>query len=144
MMRDQRLLQRINNNCDPQGEAAHGRASRSDQGVLIRSITEHLIRILNTRQGSVAIDPHYGIPDFSYLPGNFMPPEAHDIEKEIVRTVMRYEPRIKRVDVVFNGVQPGEDQMSFTLKAVVVSDGMELDMNLNTGVGADGLVKLSA
>jgi type VI secretion system protein len=41
------------------------RATRVD--ALIESILAHLVRILNTRQGSVPIDPAFGVPDFTNL-----------------------------------------------------------------------------
>lgn len=142
MIRDQRLLERIGRAEDGGLVRAEERATQADPNRLRASVIAHLRRILNTRQGSVAIDPDYGIPDFSQLPGSFAPPEAKRIEREIAAAVKRYEPRIHSVEVRFNGAPAQGSSMGFTLRATIEHEGRALDLDLATGVGADGAVSL--
>jgi type VI secretion system protein len=64
-MRERRLLERIAN----WSEADAERTSQTQVDILVRSVNDHLSRLLNTRQGSVPIDPHFGVPDFTNLAG---------------------------------------------------------------------------
>ncbi len=81
---------------------------------LIISVKQHLIRILNTRRGSVLIDKEFGISDFSDLPGNFVSPKTIEIQTLIRDALQKYEPRINDVKVIFEG--PSDDKLSISFK----------------------------
>ena len=90
----ERLLQRIRN----QERRPETRASATLVEE-VGSITEHLQRLLNTRQGSVPILPDYGIPDFTNLPGDTLTESAMEMRDIICRVLKQYEPRLADVQV---------------------------------------------
>ena len=54
--------------------------------------------MLNTRAGSALVAPDYGVVEFSELVNNF--PDAIGImQRSIKNTIMKYEPRVKNVQV---------------------------------------------
>jgi type VI secretion system protein len=71
-----RLLERISRiERDPSGRDALPVAWE------VRSITRHLQRLLNTRQGGVPIAEDYGIPDFTNIPGETLTETAQEMVK---------------------------------------------------------------
>lgn len=75
-------------------EREHGGAGPS----LEQSVLQHLRVLLNTRQGNSALDPLYGVPDFTDLVHNF-PDGLLALRRLIAQTIERYEPRLSRVSV---------------------------------------------
>lgn len=62
------------------------------------AITQHLIRLLNTRQGSCLTCPDYGLVEISELLFEF--PDAVGImQRAIKNAIQSYEPRLKNVQV---------------------------------------------
>ena len=59
-----------------------------------KSIVDHLTRLLNTRQGSVPIDPNYGMSDLSNIAGSFAIGTTESICEEVAIQISRYEPRV--------------------------------------------------
>ena len=59
--------------------------------------------MLNTRQGNVLTLPDYGMPDLT----EFMqsPDVQHVLQAGILTSVRKYEPRLKRVNVVYVGTE---------------------------------------
>jgi type VI secretion system protein len=107
-MREHRLLDRIR-------EMAKNPSRRvtEDPRQMIRSVQEHLQRILNTRQGNVPIAENYGIPDFTDLMEGF-PESRRTIERSIRDTIQKFEPRLQSVRVTF--VEQGEDKLAVTFQ----------------------------
>ncbi len=64
----------------------------------IKSITDHLWRMFNTRQGSVPHLPDYGLPDISEIYRR-LPDSMVDLEKNIHNMIVKYEPRLEKVRV---------------------------------------------
>jgi len=58
------------------------------------SIVEHLRKLLNTRAGSVPIDPQYGMPDMSNIAGSFALGTTESLSEAMVRQITRYEKRL--------------------------------------------------
>ncbi|WP_244212811.1 type VI secretion system baseplate subunit TssE [Pseudomonas plecoglossicida] len=115
----------------------------SEVEVLTQSILQHLQRILNTRQGTVLIDPEFGVPDFTNLAGSFVTGETSQMIENITRMVARYEPRLKSPRIVM-----GEDaqevlSLSFSLSGVVSINDRDMPLHLATRVSSDGRVSLS-
>jgi len=63
------------------------------------SILSHLSRLLNARQGSLSHLPDYGLPDMAeiYLG---LPYSLNILINEIKRTIEKYEPRLKNINIV--------------------------------------------
>lgn len=62
------------------------------------SIRDHLVILLNTRKGSIAHLPDYGLPDLSDIYKGY-PESLHDLAAEIKGTVTKYEPRLSHVKI---------------------------------------------
>ncbi len=95
------------------GETVPNRGGRVD------SIKEHLSIILNTRRGSVAHLPDYGLPD-----SNEVSMKSRDsisqFGKDIEATVRKYEPRLKQISVRPLSSEPGslsDFRLGFLLEA---------------------------
>ncbi|MFG0410155.1 type VI secretion system baseplate subunit TssE [Pseudomonas sp. FYR_11] len=78
------------------GELELQRVSEDDQ--LTLSVLDNLQRILNSRAGTLAHLPEYGLPDMgTVLQG--LPASAHGLMNDIVSTFRRYEPRLAEVRI---------------------------------------------
>ena len=83
-----------------------GAVSERDQVIL--SVLDNLQRILNSRAGSIAHLPDYGLPDMTRILQG-MPSTAHQLKHILSGVLLKYEPRLKRVEVVMlEQTQPGE------------------------------------
>lgn len=136
-MLERRLLERI-----AYWERGRERTSQTQVDVLVRSVMDHLSRLLNTRQGSVQIDPRFGVPDFTNLAGGTASGSIRDIEEEITRMVLKYEPRLKSPRVMVR--QGGTDVLSiyFSLEGRIEVDAREIPLQIATAVSASGKVEI--
>ncbi len=111
----------------------------------VRSIINHLQRMLNTRQGSVSIADDYGMPDFTNFPGEDLTAAAADVEQIINQVIQKYEPRLARVRVHFDP-KPGEFlALRFRLEADMISyteRGKAVPVVFETIVTSDGKVRI--
>jgi type VI secretion system protein len=134
---ERRLLERI-----ATWEVGEERTSKTQVDILINSVSDHLRRLLNTRQGSVQLDPHFGVPDFTNIAGGLNAGSTKDIEDEIRRMVLKYEPRIKATAVKLSN-EPGDVlSIKFHLQGKLEVDGREIPLQLTTTVGANGKVNV--
>jgi type VI secretion system protein len=65
-----------------------------------KSIMDHLTRLLNTRKGSVPIDPNYGLSDLSNIAGSFAVGTTEAICAEVAIQIEQYEPRLTQPKVM--------------------------------------------
>lgn len=80
----------------------------SEQNQTIISVLDNMQRILNCRAGTLAHLPDYGLPDMTKsLQG--MPGTAHELMGALSAVLLKYEPRLKKIDVVLlEQTIPGE------------------------------------
>lgn len=116
-MREHRLLDRVR-------LAAKNPSRRvtQDPKQMVRSVQEHLQRILNTRQGNVPIADDYGIPDFTNLMSGF-PESRRAIERTIRNTIQYYEPRLQGVRITFLDQRDDTLTLSFQISAQLALPG---------------------
>lgn len=138
-MREQRLLERI---AALETNDMQENATRAQ--VLVGSIRDHLQRILNTRRGSVPLDPEFGVPDFTNLAGSFSTGSTRDIIDSITRMIERYEPRLKQPRLRVSEHADEVLSLSFSLDGVVQVDDRELPIRLATSISSSGRVTLQA
>ncbi|MFV1983380.1 MAG: type VI secretion system baseplate subunit TssE [Thiohalomonadales bacterium] len=84
------------------GEYASGRAISniaSNYDITV-SIKDHLTRLLNARLGAMEHLPDYGLPDISYMYQK-LPYSLDDMVGAIRKSILKYEPRLKQVDVLY-------------------------------------------
>lgn len=137
-MKERRLLERI-----ASWEAGEERTNQTQVDLLVRSVMNHLTRLLNTRQGSVPIDPLFGVPDFTNLAATTAMGSTRDIEEEIRRMVLRYEPRIKSPRVTLNREETDVLSIRFALEGALEVDDREIPLRISTTVGANGRVNIA-
>jgi len=80
----------------------------SETNQVILSVLDNMQRILNCRAGTLAHLPDYGLPDMTgILQG--MPGTAHQLIGTLSSVLLKYEPRLKRIEVILlEPTQPGE------------------------------------
>ncbi|TXU04107.1 type VI secretion system baseplate subunit TssE [Enterobacter hormaechei] len=80
----------------------------SEQNQVILSVLDNMQRILNCRAGTLAHLPDYGLPDMSKILQG-MPGTAHELITTLSAVLLKYEPRLSRINVVMQEqIQPGE------------------------------------
>lgn len=138
-MREQRLLERIasleQSNTSPA-------LQRNPEQIVMDSIRSHLQRLLNTRQGSVPIDPDFGVPDFTNLAGSFSVGSMPEIVHALTRMVERYEPRLIEPKITVAESDNEVLSLSFQLEASITLRGQLINIRLATQVSASGKVSL--
>lgn len=136
-MNELRLLERI---ADWESGTARSGAARAD--LLIRSVIAHLRCILNTRQGSVPLDPLFGVPDFTNLAGGLATGSARDIEAGMRQVIARYEPRVRDPQVSLRPDASDPMSLRFDLNGRLALDGREIPLHLSTIVSGSGKVSV--
>jgi len=136
-MREQRLLERIAA-CERAEERSH--STRAD--LLMRSILDHLARILNTRQGSVPCAPDFGVPDFTNLAGSLETGNLDQVIDEVRRLVRRYEPRLKEPRLTFLAGDGPKLTLSFAIEGRISIDQHDVRMKVISQVSPEGRVLL--
>ncbi len=84
-----------------------------------QSIMSHLKRLLNTNQGSVQIDPEYGMPDMTVFSGAGIDETMERIQKAIQAVVRKYEKRLSNVKVNIEPDNRDVLTIRFSLEAVL-------------------------
>lgn len=110
---------------------------------LRQSIVNHLRRLLNTRAGSVPIDPHYGMPDMSNIAGSFALGTAESLSESIVRQIARYEPRLKNPRITVEDEKRDVITLRFELSGRISSsraDGGDQNFSMTVRINAAGQV----
>jgi len=137
-VKERRLLERI-----AHWEEGEQRTHHTQVDILVRSVMDHLRRLLNTRQGSVPLDPAFGVPDFTNLAGGLAAGSMRDIEEEIQRMVLKYEPRLKSPKVTLNRESADILSIRFDLGGLLEVDNRDIPLQLSTTVGANGRIKVA-
>ncbi|TGB94690.1 type VI secretion system baseplate subunit TssE [Escherichia sp. E2748] len=80
----------------------------SEQNQIILSVLDNMQRILNSRAGTLAHLPDYGLPDMTKILQG-MPGTAHEMMWTLSTVLLKYEPRLKKITVVLLEQEvPGE------------------------------------
>lgn len=71
------------------------------------SVQRNVQRILNTRAGALKHLPDYGLPDLTNI-YKALPASSHLLREQMERTLLKYEPRIRAIDVaILENDDPG-------------------------------------
>ncbi|MFT0547403.1 type VI secretion system baseplate subunit TssE [Allopusillimonas ginsengisoli] len=136
-MNERRLLEHISS---LGAEGDRGKISRAE--ILISSILDHLHRILNTRQGSVPVDPAFGVPDFTNLAGSFSTGTTDQIIQDMNRMIQRYEPRLRQPKISFSSNQDEVLSLVFSISGTVSVDNRDIPVQLTSLVASNGKVSI--
>ncbi|EWG64835.1 MULTISPECIES: type VI secretion system baseplate subunit TssE [unclassified Enterobacter] len=71
----------------------------SEENQVILSVLDNMQRILNCRAGTLAHLPDYGLPDMTTILQG-LPGTAHKLMSTLSDVLLKYEPRLKSIDVV--------------------------------------------
>ncbi|MDQ5986626.1 MAG: hypothetical protein CSYNP_02356 [Syntrophus sp. SKADARSKE-3] len=114
-----------------------------DLSLGVRSVMNHLQKMLNTRQGSVPIADDYGMPDLTNFPGEDLTSAADELQQIIKKVIQKYEPRLEKVEVQFEP-RPGETSLlRFKLEGAVGNERSGfMPVVLETVVTAEGMVRI--
>lgn len=94
----------------------------SEENQVILSVLDNMQRILNCRAGTLAHLPDYGLPDMAKILQG-MPGTAHQLMGMLSEVLLKYEPRLKNVDVVIQvQIQPGK--LRYAIDAELKSIGL--------------------
>jgi type VI secretion system protein len=137
-LNERRLLERI-----AHWEIGEERTSTTRVDVLVQSIMKHLSCLLNTRQGSVQLDPKFGVPDFTNIAGGLANGSVSDVEDELCRMVKKYEPRISSPKISLTPDTSDLLSLKFELEGILDVDDRSIPLHLATVVGASGKVSIS-
>lgn len=109
----ERLLKRIRRwNTEEQSSI-----SDIDGSELVESVKNDLELLLNTRRGTVLIDPNMGLADLTHLTNGYSLPDVEELKMDVMQQIKRYEPRLSSVDVRFVGDQTAQIQLAFSVTA---------------------------
>jgi len=101
------------------------------------SVRDNIERILNSRRGTLAYLPSYGLDDLSDI-YQHLPSSAHQLRQAIEATLLTYEPRLKKVEIE---IHPPESGMlvSFTMACHLHREGL---VRFGTNFMPDGKTRL--
>jgi type VI secretion system protein len=133
------LLSRIERAADPQSSERY--TSRDSD--VESAVTQHLARMLNTRQGSCLTCPDYGLIEVSEVLYDF--PDAIGImQRALKNTIQQYEPRLKNVQVRhLKSDLLAELTLQFEITAQLnLPDGRRQSLRFATNVDGSGNVQV--
>lgn len=136
-MREKRLLERLRAiELDPDWRGG------TDESLAIASVLAHVVRILNTRQGSAPIAEDYGVPDFTSLASTYGPESVGQVEEAIVKVIQKFEPRLTGVQVVFEPHADRPFSLAFRLSARLAGAGQATPVVFETILTPDGRISV--
>jgi type VI secretion system protein len=102
------------------------------------SVQDNIQRILNSRRSALAHLPDYGLEDVSVI-YRHLPASAHQLQGQIEATLLKYEPRLKSIDIMLNETEPGM-LLSFTMSCLLHQVGL---VRFGTHFAPDGRTRLT-
>lgn len=112
-----------------------------DDSIVVTSVMNHLTKMLNVRHGSVEILADYGLPDFNGLMSQF-PRAISEIGREIQNCIEKYEPRLRKVKVIYAEDGSNPLLLRFDITAELSMVGIESPVWFETVLDAAGRVKI--
>ena len=134
MGHESRFLERLN---DP--DIASNYRLRQDPDKVARSVLNHLVMLLNSRQGSSQTVPDYGLPDFNDLVTRF-PDAIVELKREIMRCIEKFEPRLSRVRVNYVVDEENPLNLRYEINAQLVLDDGKTNVWFETTLDSSGKV----
>ncbi|RQP94353.1 type VI secretion system baseplate subunit TssE [Burkholderia stagnalis] len=101
------------------------------------SVQDNIQRILNSRRNGLAHLPDYGLDDLSEI-YRHLPSSAHKLRHAIEATILKYEPRVKAIDIQVSETEPGM-LLSFTMSCHLHQEGL---VRFGTHFTPDGRTRL--
>ncbi|APA89763.1 type VI secretion system baseplate subunit TssE (plasmid) [Paraburkholderia sprentiae WSM5005] len=94
-----------------------------DRTLEIMSVQQNVRRILNTRAGALKHLPDYGLPDLTNI-YKALPASSHLLRQQMEATLLKYEPRIRAIDVEITDNQDPGVLVSFEMTCHMKKAGL--------------------
>ena len=115
-------------------------ATVPESGQRLQSVMSNLTRLFNTRQGSIDHLPDYGLPDTSSVYYN-APYAIDGLRQAVKEVVQKYEPRLEKIYVEYQGSETLEDvRVTFLISAQLDSGER---VRFQTTFASDDLVQVN-
>jgi len=101
------------------------------------SVRDNIERILNSRRRSLAHLPDFGLDDLSEI-YRHLPSSTFRLRNAIESTLLKYEPRLRAVDIEVHSAEPGM-MVSFTMACHLHKEGL---VRFDTVFTPDGKTRL--
>jgi len=101
------------------------------------SVRDNIERILNNRRRSLAHLPDFGLDDLSEI-YRHLPSSTFRLRNAIESTLLKYEPRLRAVDIEVHSAEPGM-MVSFTMACHLHKEGL---VRFDTVFTPDGKTRL--
>jgi type VI secretion system protein len=122
-----------------------GLVSAADVDVIesMESMCDDLEKLLNTRRGTVLIDPDYGLPDFTHLRNSYAAPDVKEIELNLVHQLRKYETRLTMINLEYQQADKGSSSIKFILNAMFEHKKQDLNFVVTVQLNDDSSVNVS-
>ena len=122
--------------------ASQGESGTVDKdAVLLASIRDYVVRLLNSREGSTLTDPGFGMPDFTHSGAGFSADDEPRLRQKIAEFIGRNEPRLSNVRVVFAPQEGNRTALTFSIEARLAGEaGDKAAVRLHSSVSQQGKV----
>jgi len=108
---------------------------------LMDSVCRHLQVMLNTRQGNAPTVPDYGTTDYSDLFRGYQ--SAAQIQDDIRRSIEKYEPRLRDVQVFFRQSENEPFTLHFDITGNLQLSDRDKPTVFRSTIGANGEVRVA-
>ncbi|MEA1892542.1 MAG: type VI secretion system baseplate subunit TssE [Campylobacterota bacterium] len=110
--------------------------------VELRSILKYIQNILSTKQGSAIISYDFGIPDVTNFHDKSYGQYIKDMENSLIQTILRFEPRLKNVKVIYDNSDDKTTVMHFKIQAQLLNYE-DVEVVFETVINPDGKVDIN-
>jgi type VI secretion system protein len=110
------------------------------EDVNIKSIQDHMSRLLNARQGVLTHLPDYGLPDITHLYGD-LPYSVDILKAAIAQCIEKFEPRLYNVEIVALPQDRAKAVLIFEIRATLINGGKTI---FETYLLCDGNAKVTS
>ena len=115
-----------------------------DSNELAISIRDDLEKMLNTRLGTVLIDPLYGLPDFNDMLSSYSTPDTEQLQKTILNMIKKYEKRLASMVLNAEDNRQSNKLMTMRLNASLEHKNQVLPFTAAITLNEDGSTSVSA
>ena len=110
--------------------------------VELRSILTYIQNILSTKQGSAIISYDFGIPDVTNFHDKSYGQYIKDMEDSLIGTIIKFEPRLTNVKVIYDEQAEKTTMMHFKIQAQL-RNYEDIDVVFQTVINPDGKVVIN-
>ncbi|RLA74171.1 MAG: type VI secretion system baseplate subunit TssE [Epsilonproteobacteria bacterium] len=110
--------------------------------VELQSILKYIQNILSTKQGSAIISYDFGIPDVTNFHDKSYGQYIKDMENSLIGTIIKFEPRLENVKVIYDEQAEKTTMMHFKIQAQL-KNYKDIDVIFETVINPDGKVTIN-